>query len=483
MKEMIESQIVATLELPRQVGKWKAYECYKDSGIAWLGKIPEHWEVRRLKCTVLGCQNGVWGDEPTHDEKDIFCIRVADFNRLNHRVSGQNLTIRSIQLGQRQNRVLRQGDLLIEKSGGGDLQPVGAVILYDLESPSVCSNFIARMRVVKGHHAPFLCYLHTALYEARINTISIKQNTGIQNLDTDSYLSEKVSLPVFCEQRSITAFLDRETAKINMLIAKKERVIELLQERRTAIINQAVTKGLIPDVSMKNSGVEWLGEIPAHWEVRRLKHSIYSIEQGWSPSCENRLADAEEWGVLKVGCVNGIEFNDDEHKALPKDLEPIPELEIKTGDILMSRANTRELLGSTSIVRQVRPRLLLCDKLYRFKINSKVLGSEFFVISMKTSIIRFQLERDATGASSSMQNIAQSTILNLILPHPDTKEQEEIVSFLSTETAKIDKLISGIQDGIKKLKEYCTALISAAVTGKIDVRAEVANMSAEDAAI
>ena len=242
-------------------------------------------------------------------------------------------------------------------------------------------------------------------------------------------------------------------------------------------------KGLNPDVPMKDSGAEWLGEIPAHWEARRLKHSIDSIEQGWSPSCENRLADAEEWGVLKVGCVNGIEFNDDEHKALPKDVEPISELEIKTGDILMSRANTRELLGSASIVRQVRPRLLLCDKLYRFKINSKVLEPEFFLISMKTSIIRFQLERDATGASSSMQNVSQSTILNLILPQPDIKEQEEIVSFLNIETTKIDKLISRIQDGIKKLKEYSTALISAAVTGKIDVRGEVADMSAEDAAI
>src|SRR5205085_2864439 len=125
---------------------------------------------------------------------------------------------------------------------------------------------------------------------------------------------------------------------------------------------------------------------------------------GWSPSCENRVADADEWGVLKVGCVNGTAFNENENKALPKDLKPIPGLEIKLGDILMSRANTRELLGSASIVRNVRPRLLLCDKLYRLRINQEILLPDFFVLIMRSSTVRFQLERDATGASSSMQN-------------------------------------------------------------------------------
>jgi len=118
----------------------------------------------------------------------------------------------------------------------------------------------------------------------------------------------------------------------------------------------------------KDSGVEWLGEIPAHWKTKRVKHCLKLIEQGWSPSCENRIAEDDEWGVLKVGCVNGAEFNPDENKALPADLEPCQELEIKPGDVLMSRANTRELLGSTSVIKSVRPRLLLCDKLYRLKV-------------------------------------------------------------------------------------------------------------------
>ena len=216
-------------------------------------------------------------------------------------------------------------------------------------------------------------------------------------------------------------------------------MISLLQERRITIINQAVTKGLNLDVPMKASDVDWLGEIPEHWEVRRLKHAINSIKQGWSPACENRLADDDEWGVLKVGCVNGNGFNDKEHKALPKEIQPIPELEIKTGDVLMSRANIRELLGSTSIVREIRSKLLLCDKLYRLDLNQKILSPEFFTLAMKSSIVRFQLERDATGASSSMQNISQSAIINVTLPMPNIQEQKEILLYIDRETAKINK--------------------------------------------
>src|SRR6266516_3905771 len=258
------------------------------------------------------------------------------------------------------------------------------------------------------------------------------------------------------------------------LFEEEERLIELLQEKRAVLISLAVTKGLDPSVPMKDSGVEWLGEIPAHWEVKRMKFCLASIEQGWSPTCENRPAEIDEWGVLKVGCVNGIEFHANENKALPAETQPISDLEIKQGDVLVSRANTRELLGSASVVKQVRPHLLLCDKLYRLYILPKTVNPTYLVLAMGSSIIRFQLERDATGASNSMQNISQGTILNLAIPLPDMLEQHTIVDHLNIETAKIDALISRIRDGTEKLKEYSSALISAAVTGKIDVRGETA---------
>ena len=248
----------------------------------------------------------------------------------------------------------------------------------------------------------------------------------------------------------------------------------MLLEKRATLISHAVTKGLDPKVPMKDSGVDWLGKIPAHWRMMRLKFCLFEIEQGWSPSCENRPAEPEEWGVMKVGCVNGTEFNADEQKALPLDMQPIPELEIKPGDVLMSRANTRELLGSASVVGKVRRRLLLCDKLYRLKVRPDVVNRVYLVLALGAAVARFQMEREATGASGSMQNIAQSTIWNLWLPLPEPHEQETILDWLDDQTSKMDALIAKVREAIDRLREYRTALISAAVTGKIDVREEVA---------
>jgi len=168
-------------------------------------------------------------------------VRVADFDRVRLRVVLENPTLRSIEPHISQERRLRPGDLLLEKSGGGDRQPVGAVVLYDCAEPAVCSNFIARMVVAKGCDPRYLTYLHAALYAARVNTRSIKQSTGIQNLDSASYLAEPVGLPKFDEQRAIAAFLDRETARIDGLVAKVQQAIDLLREYRAALISAAVT--------------------------------------------------------------------------------------------------------------------------------------------------------------------------------------------------------------------------------------------------
>lgn len=167
------------------------------------------------------------------------------------------------------------------------------------------------------------------------------------------------------EASTIAAFLDYETARIDRLIEKQQRLIALLKEKRQAVISHAVTKGLNPDAPMKDSGVEWLGEVPAHWEVTRLKYRIRSMDQGWSPQCETRVADEDEFGVLKVGAVNGGIFKPEEHKALPPNLKARTEYRLKKNQLLISRANTRELVGSSAVVPKDFQNLLLCDKLYR----------------------------------------------------------------------------------------------------------------------
>src|SRR5690554_4882782 len=250
---------------------FKPYPAYKDSGVEWLGEVPRHWEVFALKRSVDGCTNGLWGDEPDGDN-DLAVIRVADFDRARSRVGLEKLTYRSITQKERASRLLKSGDLLIEKSGGGEKTLVGCVVLFDHDIQAITSNFVARMRPLAGFDSGFLCYAFDVLYQGKVNYPAIKQTTGIQNLDSEAYLQERFCFPSRVEQTQIARFLDHETARIDALIEEQQRLIELLKEKRQAVISHAVTKGLDPTVPMKDSGVEWLGEVPAGWMVSKLGH-------------------------------------------------------------------------------------------------------------------------------------------------------------------------------------------------------------------
>ena len=161
------------------IAEFKAYPAMKDSGVEWLGEVPEHWEVRRLGDSVANCVTGVWGSEPNGLD-DLPCVRVADFDRQRLRVRMHKPTMRAIAPNERRRRLLKSGDLLLEKSGGGDQQPVGVVMLYDHDVAAVCSNFVSRILVNEGFDSGFLTFLHSMLYAIRLNTRSIKQTTGIQ---------------------------------------------------------------------------------------------------------------------------------------------------------------------------------------------------------------------------------------------------------------------------------------------------------------
>ena len=215
----------------------------------------------------------------------------------------------------------------------------------------------------------------------------------------------------------------------------------------------------------KDGGGEWLGEVPEGWEVQRVKHAITSIEQGWSPQCENeRVQSDEQWGVLKVGCVNYGKFTAVENKALPPALEPQPELGIREGDLLISRANTVELVGSAAVAECDHKNLMLCDKLYRLRMDHSRLLPEFLCYFLTCEAAREPIELGATGASPSMKNIAQSVILELWFTAPEVTEQRTIASFLDSETSKIDSLVSEQRRLIELLREKRQAVISHAVT-------------------
>jgi type I restriction enzyme S subunit len=447
--------------------RFKPYPVYKDSGIEWLGEIPTHWGIRRIRSTIASCQNGVWGDEPD-GVNDVVCIRVADFDRVTFRVAVADPTMRSIEPGVVVARGLQVGDLLLEKSGGGENQPVGAVVLYDHTIPAVCSNFIARVTVADGYNARFLTYLHAALYALRINTRHIKQSTGIQNLDSSSYLSEATGLPPEPEQRAMAAFLDRETAKIDGLVAKKERLIELLQERRTSLVTRAVTKGLDPNVPMKNSGVEWLGEIPAHWELKSFGNIVQYISYGFTnpmPIDDNgpfmlTANDIGDGTILYESARRTTE------QAYIKDLTG--KSRPRKNDVLLTKDGT---LGRIAVFDGRRA--CINQSVALLRINHEKANLDFIQNLLRAHAYQERMAFDAGGTTIKHIYISRIVKMPIAFP-PSIEEQEDISTHINNVRNRIDALIAKVRGGVERLKEYRTALISAAVMGKIDVRKEVA---------
>jgi type I restriction enzyme S subunit len=235
------------------------------------------------------------------------------------------------------------------------------------------------------------------------------------------------------------------------------------------LISECVTIGLDRSVLLRESGKSNLGAISASWAVRRLKDVLLKIEQGWSPQCENRTAEVGEWGVLKVGCVNGSHFDDRENKALPRELEPILRYEVKAGDVLMSRANTLELVGSISLVGNIQPHLMLCDKLYRLHFDRLKVDPRYIVYCLTSPVGRLPLEAGATGASPSMKNISQDIVKDVYLAFPSLLEQQKICDLLDQRCDTISRVAKSVLKMIDYLQERRTALITGAVTGKIDV--------------
>jgi type I restriction enzyme S subunit len=366
--------------------------------------------------------------------------------------------------------VFQAGDVLF-----GKLRPYLAKVHAPSEA-GVCTSEMLVLRPRPAVSQNFLSYLlASADFIDQVNATTF--GAKMPRADWETISNFTISLPTVPSQRAITELLDRETAKIDNLIAKKQRLIGLLEEKRAACLSRAVTQGLDQNTATKDSGAEWLGQIPKTWQPYRIRHTLRKIEQGWSPQCDSRPADEDEWGVLKVGCVNGWRLDESENKALPPDLTPDPTLEIRSGDVLISRANTRELLGSAIAVGHVRSRLLLCDKLYRAR-PTKALVPKFLALLLRTASIRFQLEREATGASNSMQNVGQDTIRNIRFALPPIDEQHKIVLHIERQTSDIERTRAALEGTIDRLREYRAALITAAVTGQLDLRQHEKQMEA-----
>ncbi|GHU02298.1 hypothetical protein AGMMS49960_14290 [Betaproteobacteria bacterium] len=313
----------------------------------------------------------------------------------------------------------------------------------------------------------FLFYYFQSLIFKQDGEASMTGAGGLKRVSPDVLRQHHLPCPSQDVQRRIANYLDRETARIDGLIAEKEKMLALLEEKRAALISRVVTRGLDPTAPLKPSGQEWLGDIPAHWRLERLKFHLLGLEQGWSPQCDNYPAEPDDWGVLKVGAVNAWSFNPVENKRLPDEVEPLLEYEIKQHDVLMSRANTTQLLGSVVYVNELSSKLLLCDKLYRLSSNDDQLDREFLVAFLRASPGRFQLEREASGTSGSMQNIGQDTVQNAWIAIPPLDEQKKISGYISDYRRQTEKMYVALRRTVDLLTERRAALITAAVTGQI----------------
>jgi type I restriction enzyme S subunit len=441
------------------------YPSYKDSGVEWLGKVPEHWTVTALK-RGFGVTLGkmLQPDQSGLDDELLPYLRAANIQW--NGVDISDIKQMWISPRDRKQLSLAKGDLLV--SEGGD---VGRSCIWQTEiDECYFQNSVNRVRAHPQNSNRYLCYWMSVIKDKGYIDVLCNKST-IAHFTAEKVAAVPVPFPSLPEQTAIAEFLDRETGKIDELVAEQRRLMELLKEKRQAVISHAVTRGLNPAAPLKPSRIEWLGDVPGHWELKRIKHLVRKLEQGWSPQCEGFPAEAEgEWGVLKVGCVNGGTFTATENKLLPPDLEPMPELAIACGDLLISRANTRELVGSAAVAMRDYPTLMLCDKLYRVRFQPEQACPRFVSFYLGSSIVRGQIELGATGASASMLNIGQSAILELLIPTPPLAEQTAIVAHLERELAKFDTLTAEAQRAIDLLQERRTALISAAVTGQIDVR-------------
>lgn len=450
------------------------YQSYKSSGVNWIGDIPSHWHIDRLKRSIISAKNGVWGEEPKQDENDIPCVRVADFDRQSIRVILDEPTIRNVVPSDRVGRVLERGDLLLEKSGGGENQPVGFVALYDDEKPAVCSNFVARIQIRNDMDSSYWRYVHAAAYAVRLNTKSIKQTSGIQNLDASQYFDESACFPPLNEQSGIAAFLDHETAKIDELSMAFEGLIETLKEKRQAVISHAVTKGLDPSVPMKDSKVEWLGKIPQHWETRTIAKASTKITNGFVGPTRDILV---ETGIpyIQATHIKKGRINFDESYFVRPDWSSAHSKSILCeGDVLI--VQTGAGTGDVGLV-SLNEVGYNCHALIIVATDKKILHGTYLAILLQSTYGQEKLSSIETGAMHPHLNCGEVKFVEVPLPTLD--EQLDIVNFVNDESTKFDSLANEAQRAMDLLQERRAALISAAVTGKIDVRGLV-NINKEE---
>jgi type I restriction enzyme S subunit len=443
--------------------KFQPYSEYKDSGAEWLGEIPLHWDKypirRRLFKEAGSIKIGPFGSQ----------LKLEFMTNEGFKVYGQEHVIahdfaRGIKYVDKEKFEelaaceIVANDIVVTMMGSSGRC---AVVPQGIER-GIMDSHLLRIRLKSRElDSNFLCLLIDQSSYVRDQIEVAGKGAIMHGLNSSIIKSVLLAVPPPEEQQQILDFLDRETAKIDELIAKKERLIELLQEKRTALITQAVTKGLDPNVPMKDSGVEWLGKIPVHWELKRLKHiGIALIGLTFEPE---DVVDSDE-GILVLRASNIFDGRIVLDDIVSVKCSIPDHLVTRVGDILIcARSGSRSLIGKCAKIDKASAGHTFGTFMIVFRSSS----NDYLFYAFNSTLFNYQ-----SGAflTSTINQLTLSNLNSFKVPVPPDPEQEAIAIFLERETSRIDELITKIHEAVERLQEYHTALVSAAVTGKIDVR-------------
>jgi type I restriction enzyme S subunit len=438
------------------------YPKYKDSGVEWLGEVPEHWGVQRLKRICRVFPSNV--DKKTVEgETPVLLCNYTDVYYNDRIVAGMDFMPATATDDQIAKFTLRAGDTIITKdSETADDIAVAVYVPHDLPGV-VCGYHLSMVRPREGINGAFVKRLFDSTYAK--SCFAVRAN-GLTRVGLSQYELDNVDMPVPppIEQVAITTFLGRETAKIDALIAEQQRLIELLQEKRQAVISHAVTKGLNPDAPMKDSGIEWLGQVPEHWKVRKLR-TLAAVVRGSSPrpAGDPTLFDGDFMPWVTVA-----EITKDESKWLMETSTFLTELGANSSrcfephTLLYSNSGATlgvpKILGIPACANDgVIGFLGLCD-------DADISFLYFFLYSITEAI------REKVKQGSGQPNLNTDIVKDLAVALPPQSEQRAIVGFVEGACSQFDVLSGDAARAISLLHERRSALISAAVTGQIAVR-------------
>lgn len=431
--------------------------------------LPSGWVVRRIKEVAEILPSNV--DKLTVEgEASVRLCNYVDTYKNERITSKIDFMVATATTAQIDRLSLREGDITITKDSESPWDiAVPALIAEDIEG-LVCGYHLSKISVDRCRMSGG--FLAWALRSKPINVQFSLSAQGITRfgLGSSALADGFVPCPPVGVQIAIASYLDAETARIDGLIAAKRELRNTLDgfARSTFLAEVTALAMLLP--GKPDGRLPWIPYIPLTWTRCKVKHLVLHFDQGVSPQCESRPPDEGEWGVLKAGCINSGTFNPMESKALPPEIPSLPEVTVCEGDLIISRANTQDLVGRSAVAIQNYPRLMLSDKLYRLKVDTGRCVPEFVRRTMWVSAVRSRIEERATGASPSMLNIDRRTILELDLVLPPVKDQLALLEKVDERAGAIAELIKHVDQELALLIQLRSSTITDAVLGRIDVR-------------